>query len=121
MVTVMIDRHQPRASAPSPIDMVDAVRSTVSRWIGRDDGEAKHRSMCEEQYPHRPMATGASYAHGWTSLPRERTLPSNLDMPLSLFDPGAIRDWSPPRRAAGMPDPVMLERTLHRLSAMMGR
>lgn len=69
----------------------------------------------------RPRLAGGWPGDRRMSPPSERTLPRDLDLPLRLFDPGAMRDQPAPCRATGLPDPVMLERTLHRLSVMMGR
>jgi hypothetical protein len=72
----------------------------------------------------RPVSAAAAAAlathDAWMAPPPERPLPRDLDLPLSAFDPGAlrrtiVRPAVPP--AAAFVDPIILERTLHRIHA----
>jgi hypothetical protein len=56
----------------------------------------------------------------WMSPPPERPLPRDLNLPLSAFDPSALRRAAIQpiaASAAAFVDPIILERTLHRIHA----
>jgi hypothetical protein len=64
----------------------------------------------------RVTAAGGQAPCAWMAPPPERALPRDLNLPLSAFDPGALRRCKPVSAAAFV-DPLLLERTLYRIPA----
>ncbi|WP_341208502.1 hypothetical protein [uncultured Sphingomonas sp.] len=85
--------------------VLDTMRAAVSR-LGRRRVE-------------RVTAAGGAAPCAWMAPPPERPLPRDLSLPLSAFDPGALRRCTAvkPVSAAAFVDPLLLERTLHRIPA----
>lgn len=82
--------------------VLDSMRAAVSR-LGRRRVE-------------RATAAGGAAPCAWMAPPPERPLPHDLNLPLSAFDPGALRRCKPVSAAAFV-DPLLLERTLYRIPA----
>ncbi|WP_028967058.1 hypothetical protein [Sphingomonas phyllosphaerae] len=81
--------------------VLDTMRAAVSR-LGRRRVERVSAAPC-----------------AWMAPPPERPLPRDLNLPLSAFDPGALRRCTAvkPVSAAAFVDPLLLERTLYRIPA----
>ena len=98
----MLDDILPLPLAARSHGVLDTMRAAVSR-LGR-------RRMDP------PVAAGGAAPCAWMAPPPERPLPRDLNLKLSAFDPGALRRCTPVSAAAFV-DPIVLERTLHRIPA----
>lgn len=103
----------PRRADPCPAGVMQAMRSTVSRWMRGGERRASPTPARRDVIASRGVAATA-----WMSPPPERPLPRDLNLPLSAFDPGALRHLDAPSAPAAAFDPIMLERTLHRLRTL---
>ncbi len=109
----MFDDALPIA-ARSP-GVLTAMYDAVARLPRLAKGRDRHRAV-----DGRSALPRAGMPAAWMSPPSEQPLPRDLNLPLSAFDPGALRRTVVQpvvASAAAFVDPIILERTLHRIHA----
>ncbi|KTT70766.1 hypothetical protein NS334_11705 [Sphingomonas endophytica] len=113
---------RPAAVIELVADGVAAIRATLSRWTDRGRRDPRIPA-CRPLHAYADLGPPVPMSdQAWMSPPPERPLPRDLNMPLSAFDPGALRHRPADRPATMAPvatspwaDPLALERRLERL------
>lgn len=119
----MMDHAAPHSMAlPMPGIMaltsgMNTMRSSLLHWARRQERQVDARATRAAAAGDDPLLLSPA----WMSPPPERRLPRDLNMPLSAFDPGAIRQHAaspPPPQSTRWTDPMALARTLDRVRAL---
>ncbi len=105
--------HPQAARSQGVLASMRAAMARLPLWA---DNSRPHRGPLRAHVEQPDRAAGGA----WISPPREQPLPRDLNLPLSAFDPGALRRTVGPAvvaSAAAFVDPIILERMLHRIPA----